>query len=136
MSGVADLRFGPGRLGGEPLQSLTAHATFSGATVNVDKVDVNFDAGHLFGNGKFDTQTKVFELTASGNGVQLDRLEAFARRPNLPKLTGTAVIKQLKATGVFADISTYQITFDAESNDGLGTTFRVQLPAARREVPA
>ena len=71
MTGVADLRFGPGRLGGEPLQNLTAHATFSGSTVNVDKVDVNFNAGHLLGNGKFDTQTKVFELVASGDRVQL-----------------------------------------------------------------
>src|SRR5439155_839765 len=67
MSGVADLRFGQGRLGGEPLQNLTAHATFSGSTVNVDKVDVNFNAGHLIGSGKFDTETKVFELTASGD---------------------------------------------------------------------
>jgi translocation and assembly module TamB len=117
MSGVADLRFGPGRLGGEPLRDLTAHATFSGSTVNVDKVDVNFIAGHLIGHGQIDTQTKVFELTASGDRVQLDRLEAFADRPNLPKLTGTAVVKELKATGVFADISSYQISFDAESSD-------------------
>ena len=117
MSGVADLRFGPGRLGGEPLQGLTAHATFSGATVAVDKVDANFNAGHLFGNGKYDTQTKVFELTATGDRVQLDRLAAFANRPNLPKLAGTAVLKELKASGVFLDVSTYQITFDAESSD-------------------
>ncbi len=117
MSGTADLRFGQGRLGGEPLQNLTAHATFSGSTVAVDKVDANFNAGHLTGNGKFDTQTKVFELTASGDRVQLDRLEAFAKRPTLPKLTGTAVIKELKASGVFTDASTYQITFDAASSD-------------------
>ena len=117
MSGVADLRFGPGRLGGEPLQGLTAHATFSGSTVAVDKVDANFNAGHLFGNGKYDTQTKVFELTATGDRVQLDRLAAFANRPNLPKLSGTAVLKELKASGVFLDVSTYQITFDAVSSD-------------------
>jgi translocation and assembly module TamB len=117
MSGVADLRFGQGRLGGEPLQNLTAHAVFSGSTVNVDKVDVNFNAGHLSGSGKFDTQTKAFGLVASGDRVQLDRLEALAKRPSLPKLTGTAAIKELKATGVGADISTYQISFDAESTD-------------------
>src|SRR6185436_9608809 len=34
MSGTADLRFGQGKLGGEPLQSLTARATFAGSTVN------------------------------------------------------------------------------------------------------
>jgi translocation and assembly module TamB len=117
MSGVADLRSGPGRLGGEPLQNLTAHATFSGSTVNLDKVDVNFNAGHLVASGKFDMQTKVFDLTASGDRVQLDRLEAFAKRPTLPKVAGTAVIKELKASGVFTDVSTYQISFDASSTD-------------------
>jgi translocation and assembly module TamB len=117
MSGVADLRFGPGRLGGEPLQGLIAHATFSGSNVAVDKVDANFNAGHLFGSGKYDTQTKVFELTATGDRVQLDRLEAFANRPSLPKLAGTAVLKELRASGVFLDVSTYQITFDAASSD-------------------
>jgi translocation and assembly module TamB len=117
MSGVADLRFGAGRLGGEPLKDLSAHATFSGSTVNVDKVDVNFNAGHLSGNGTYDTQTKVFELIARGDGVQLDRLEAFAKRPSLPKLTGTAVIKELKVRGVGVDASTYDISFDAASTD-------------------
>jgi len=117
MSGIADLRFGKGRLGGEPLQNLTAHATFSGSTVTVDKVDANFDAGHLAGNGKFDTQTKVFDLTASGDRVQLDRLAALTKRSNLPKFAGTAAIKELKASGVFTDVSTYQISFDAESSD-------------------
>ncbi len=117
MSGIADLRFGKGRIGGEPLQNLTAHATFSGSTVSVDKVDANFDAGHLAGSGKFDTQTKVFDLTASGDRVQLDRLAALTKRPNLPKFAGMAAIKELKATGVFTDISTYQISFDAESSD-------------------
>lgn len=117
MSGIADLRFGPGRLGGEPLHGLIAHATFSGSNVVVDKVEANFNAGQLSGSGKYDTQTKVFELTATGDRVQLDRLAAFANRPNLPKLTGTAVLKELKASGVFLDVSTYQITFDAASSD-------------------
>lgn len=117
MSGVADLRFGPGRLGGEPLQNLTAHATFSGSTVTVDKVDANFDAGHLTGSGKFDTQTKFFDLTASGDRVQLDRLAALTKNPKLPKFGGTAVIKELKASGLFTDVTTYQISFDAASTD-------------------
>src|SRR5207253_10961959 len=47
MSGVADIRSTQGRLAGEPLQSLTAHATFSGSSVDVDRVDLNFNAGHI-----------------------------------------------------------------------------------------
>ncbi|MEP6635615.1 MAG: hypothetical protein ABJB97_02740, partial [Acidobacteriota bacterium] len=35
MSGSAELTFGPGRLAGEPLQSLVARATFKGSDVNI-----------------------------------------------------------------------------------------------------
>ncbi len=117
MTGVADLRIGGGRLAGEPLQNLTAHATFAGSTVNVDKVDASFDAGHLSANGTFDTDTQAFEVRGSGDRIQLERLEALADRPDLPKLAGTAVIKDLRASGVFADISTYQVSFDAASSE-------------------
>jgi len=117
MNGVADLRSGQGRLAGEPLQGLTAHATFSGSSVRVDKLDANFNAGHIIATGRYDTATKAFDLTASGDRVQLERLEAFANRPNLPKLAGTAVIRNLKASGILTDVSTYQITFDGESSD-------------------
>ena len=117
MSGVADLRSGTGRLGGEPLQGLTAHATFSGSTITLDKFDANFNAGHVVASGTYDTATKFFDVKASGDRVQLERLEAFANKPNLPKIAGTAVIKSLNAKGTFTDVSTYQISFDAESND-------------------
>jgi len=116
MSGVADLKFGKGKLAGEPLQSLTAHATFAGSAVTLDSVDANFDAGHLAGNGKFDTETKAFDVRFTGDRVQLDRLAAFANRPGLPKLGGTAKLNAT-ASGIITDISTYQINFDGESSD-------------------
>jgi len=116
MAGVADLRFGAGRLGGEPLQSLTAHATFAGSTVSFDKVDAALDAGHIVANGTYDTQTKAFDVTASGDRIKLDRLEAFTNRSNLPKLAGTASLKAT-AKGIFTDVSTYQINFDGDSSD-------------------
>src|SRR6185503_16731671 len=116
MSGVADLRFGQGRLAGEPLQNLSAHATFAGSTVTIDSVDANFDAGHIVGNGKYDTETKSFEVRFSGDRVQLERLAAFANRSGLPKVAGTAKLNAT-ATGIFTDISTYQINFDGESSD-------------------
>src|SRR5205807_132835 len=78
MSGVADIRMGPGKVQGEALQSLTAHATFAGSSVTVDSVDANFDAGHIVGSGKYDTKTKAFDVKFSGDRVQLERLTAFA----------------------------------------------------------
>lgn len=116
MTGTADLTFGKGRLAGEALQSLTARATFVGSAVTVTSLDANFDAGHIVGSGKFDTQTKAFDLRASGDRIQLERLRAFANRPNLPQLAGTAKLN-LTASGLMDDISSYQINFDGESND-------------------
>src|SRR5258706_2294395 len=117
MSGVADIRSTQGRLAGEPLQSLTAHATFSGSSVDVDRIDLNFNAGRITASGKYDIKTRAFDLTASGERVQLERLQAFANRPNLPQVAGTATIKNIKASGVGPDVSTYTVSFDAESSD-------------------
>ncbi len=117
MTGVADLRSSQGRLAGEPLQGLTAHATFTGSSVDVDKVDLNFNAGHIIASGNYNLKTKAFDLTANGDRVQLERLQAFANQPNLPKLAGTATIKNLHATGIGPDVTTYAVTFDAASSD-------------------
>ena len=117
MSGVADIKSSPGRLAGEPLQGLTAHATFTGSSVEVDKVDLNFNAGHIIASGRYDVKTRAFDLTASGDQVQLERLQAFANRPNLPKLTGTATIKNLHATGIGGDVTSYVVSFDAQTSD-------------------
>jgi translocation and assembly module TamB len=117
MSGVADIRSSQGRLAGEPLQGLTAHATFTGSSVDVDKVDLNFNAGHITASGKYDLKTKAFDLTANGDRIQLERLQELANRPNLPKIAGIATIKSLHATGVGSDVTSYVISFDAETSD-------------------
>lgn len=116
MSGVADLRFGPGKIYDQPLQSMTARATFSGSTVNLEKVDANLALGHIVATGTIDTKTKAFDINATGDRVQLDRLAALTKQPGLPKLTGIAAMK-VSAKGTGTDVSTYQINFDANSND-------------------
>ena len=116
MSGVADIRMGGGKVNGEALQGLTAHATFNGSLITADRFDANFDAGHVSGSGKFDMKTQAFEIRASGDRVQLERLAAFANKSNLPKIAGTAKL-DITASGLFKDVSSYQINFDGESND-------------------
>jgi translocation and assembly module TamB len=118
MNGNADLRFGPGKLAGEQLQSMTARATFAGSTINLEGVDINFVAGHVAGSGKFDTTTRAFNVQAKSNGIQLEKLIALANRPGLPNLTGTA---DLEATisGNLADkdFSNYQINFSGTGHN-------------------
>jgi translocation and assembly module TamB len=118
MSGSADLRFGPGRLAGEPLEALVARATFSGSKVSIESVDARLTAGHIVANGSYDTTTKAFDLQGRAEGVQLNRLLALTNRPGLENVTGTAdfsahVIGNLSES----DFSAYQITFDGVGKD-------------------
>jgi len=118
MSGNADLRFGPGKLAGEQLQNMTARATFAGSTVNLESFDINFNAGHVIGSGKYDTKTRAFDIQARGNQIQLDKLIALANRPGLPKITGTADLDATISGNLAAeDFSTYQINFNGTGHD-------------------
>ena len=117
MVGNADLRFGPGRLGGEPLESMVARATFVGSKVNIESVDARLVAGHVVAHGTIDITTNDFDLQGRAEGVQLARLYALASQPGL-NVTGTAdfnahVIGNLKAS----NFSAYQITFDGQGRD-------------------
>jgi translocation and assembly module TamB len=118
MSGSADLRFGPGRLAGEPLEGLVARATFNGSQVNIENVDARLTAGHFVASGTYDTTSKAFDLKGRAEGVQLSRLVALSNRPGMGTVTGTAdfsahVVGNLGET----DFSAYQITFDGEGKD-------------------
>ncbi|MCA1573618.1 MAG: hypothetical protein LC770_03595 [Acidobacteria bacterium] len=118
MSGSAELRFGPGRLANEPLESLVARATFSGSDVNIENVDVKLGAGHIVANGTYNTSTKDFALQGRAEGVQLSRLAALTNKGIGPVLTGTADFTA-RASGNLsaADFSAYQITFDGQGQD-------------------
>ena len=118
MSGSADLRFGQGRLAGEPLEAMVARATFSGSKVTIENIDARLTAGHIVANGSYDTTTRAFDLQGRAEGVQLTRLLALTNRPGLENVTGTAdfsahVIGNLTES----DFSAYQITFDGVGKD-------------------
>jgi translocation and assembly module TamB len=116
MSGSADLNFGPGKLGGEPLEAATARATFNGAEVRVESVDVRLVAGHIVASGNFNTKSKSFDFQGNAQGVQLARLTTFANRPGLPAVTGVADFTA-HVIGNMTDFSAYDITFDGTGRD-------------------
>jgi translocation and assembly module TamB len=118
MKGSADLNLGAGRVAGEPFESIVARATFSGSRVNLESVDGRFAAGHITASGSFDDTTKLVDLQANAQSIQLSRIAALSGKPALQKLTGTADITA-HITGNFTekDVSSYQITFDAQGKD-------------------
>ena len=118
MSGSADLRFGPGRLAGEPLQGMTAKATFAGPNVNVESVDVQLVAGHIVASGNFNTKSKAFDFQGRAESIQLARLTALANRPGMPAVTGVAdFTAHVSGSLADQDFSSYQITLDGQGRD-------------------
>jgi translocation and assembly module TamB len=118
MSGSADLRFGPGRLAGEPLQGMSAKATFNGPNVNIESVDVQLVAGHIVANGNFNTKSKAFDFQGKAENIQLARLTALANRPGMPSVTGAADFNAHVSGNLSdQDFSAYQITFDGQGRD-------------------
>ncbi len=118
MSGSADLRFGPGKLAGEPLEGMTAKATFDGPNVKIDSVDVRLVAGHIVANGNLNTKSKEFDFQGNAENIQLARLAGFANRPGLPSVTGIANFTA-HVSGKLSDedFSGYQVSFDGEGRD-------------------
>ena len=121
MSGSADLSFGPGKLAGEPLQSMVAHATFIGSEVQVKDVDVRLDAGHIVASGNINISTKSFDFQGRAEGVELSRLAALTTQPGLPPITGVAdftahVIGNIGEPGA-PPFAGYQFTFDGTARD-------------------
>jgi translocation and assembly module TamB len=118
MTGVADLRFGPGRLAGEPLQSLVVRATFSGSNVNIESIDASLVAGHIVATGTYNTTTKNFDFQGKAEGVQLARLGVLANNPALRNVTGIAdFTAHVSGNMNEKDFSGYQITIDGQARD-------------------
>ncbi len=118
MSGSADFRAGPGRLAGEPLESLMALATFNGSDVKLETVDVRLTAGHIVANGSYNTSTKAFNLDGRAERVQLDRLVALSNKGRGPAPTGTADFTASVSGNLGApNFSGYRITFDGQAHD-------------------
>ena len=118
MSGSAELRFGPGRLGGEPLESMVARATFAGSKVSIENVDARLAAGHIVARGAYDTTSRAFDFQGRAEGVQLSRVIALANRPGLANISGTADFNGYISGNLSdRDFSAYQITFDGQGRD-------------------
>jgi translocation and assembly module TamB len=117
MSGTADLSFGPGKLGGEPLEGMTAKATFNGPEIKIESVDARLTAGHIVASGTIVTSTKSFDFQGKAEGVNLARLGALANRPGFPPVTGTVDLTAHVVGDLANDFSNYQVTFDGTGKD-------------------
>jgi len=118
MRGEANLRFGPGKLGGESLESLVARARFDGPNVYVDSVDVRLAAGHIVATGNFNTKSREFKFQGNAESIQLARLGALTNKPGFPAVTGVAdFTAEISGNLLENDFRNYRVTFNGQGRD-------------------
>ena len=117
-NGVADLRVGPGSIKGEPFESMSAHATFSGSLITLDNLEARLNAGVINASGTIDRKSEAFSIQGRATNVQLERLESLAGNfGTLPRLTGTANLNISARGDKFTDFSTYEVNIDGEGRN-------------------
>ena len=116
MSGSANLTVGPGTLGGEPFEQLTARAAFNGSEVNLEELAARFRSGFVTARGSYNLDSKVFDLQARGQDVQLQAIAAVAGGGRAPNLSGLANFTA-SARGDADDPRSFRVEIDARGRD-------------------
>ena len=129
MSGVADVRSEPGLWPANRCRGLTAHATFSGSSVDVDQIDLNFNAGASGRqSGKVDIRRKAFRpdcqrrSNPACSACGIDRQSSPTCR-SCGDRDQSRILEGVRR-GRRHDFSPYQIEFDAESNNATSMVSR------------
>jgi translocation and assembly module TamB len=118
MNGSADLRVGAGSIKGEPFESITARATFTGSVINLENLEAKLGAGLINATGTIDRKTEAFNINARATNFQLERLESLAiNAGTLPRLTGVANLNIQAKGEKFSDFATYDVNIDGEGRD-------------------
>lgn len=116
MQGSAQIRGGPGQIRGQPFESFTAHATFSGSQINLEEVTATLPTGRLAAHGQANIETGQFDVRARGENVGLDLLESLAGDRDLPPVTGT-VDFTAQVSGKLTEAETYQVQIEGTGRD-------------------
>jgi translocation and assembly module TamB len=98
MSGSANLRVAPGRIGPQAYDEIVARATFSGSNISLDAFDVKLGDGHITATGAVEIAStsngmpsvRVNDFRVQGTNVQLGLITSLVGAGSLPPLTGTA----------------------------------------------
>jgi autotransporter translocation and assembly factor TamB len=100
MSGSADLRVAPGRIGPQAYDEIVARATFNGSNVSLDTFDVRLGDGHITATGALEIAGQgghtsipgisVKDFRVQGTNVQLGLITSLVGAGTLPALSGVA----------------------------------------------
>jgi autotransporter translocation and assembly factor TamB len=126
MSGSADLRVAPGRIGTQPYDEITARATFNGSRITLDSAEARLGEGRI-------TATGGIEITGEGaNGLPGVQISDFRVQGTSVPLT---VLTQLSGAGSLPALSgTTDFTATLSGNPLDPTTLKAEVNAQGRDV--
>lgn len=119
-SGEINITSEAGTIAGQPFDSLTAKAVFTGTRINIERGEIRVGNGSLSAAGFYDTASSGFDLNVTGSQVPLPLLLAalptFAGQS--PPVTGTADFTA-RAAGEFDRPSTINVNFNGTASNVL-----------------
>jgi translocation and assembly module TamB len=125
MSGSADLRVAPGRIGTQPYDEITARATFNGSRVTLESAELRLGEGRI-------TATGGIEIGEGSSGVPNVQISDFrVQGANVP----LTVLTQLSGAGNLAALSgTTDFTATLSGNPLDPRTLKAEVNAQGRDV--
>ena len=109
-----------GTIAGQPFDSLTAKAVFSGTRINIERGEIRVGAGSVSATGFYDTASSAFDLNVTGQNVPLPLVLALAPafEGQSPPVTGTTDFTA-HAVGEFDRPPTINVNFNGSARDVL-----------------
>ena len=77
LNGSGWVELGKGKILGEPVSHLRAQGNIANQIVNLTSLTVSDDTGKVTATGKYDLQSRHFQVNARGSGIDLARVEAL-----------------------------------------------------------
>jgi translocation and assembly module TamB len=106
-----------GTIGGQPFDSLTAKAVFTGTRIELQTGEIRVGQGSVAASGTYDRTTTDFSFDLTGKTVPIPLAVAFLPSSDIvPSINGTTDFTA-KATGTYDRPNTYSVNFNGIGHD-------------------
>ncbi len=116
--GEIDIASNGGTVGGQPFNSLTAKAVFSGTLITLQKGEIQVDGGSVNANGTYDRATAQFNFDVNGQNVPVPLALAFLpQNASIPTVTGVVSEFRANAVGDADRPETFNVSFNGRATN-------------------
>jgi translocation and assembly module TamB len=116
-SGEINISSTAGTIGGQPFDSLTAKAVFSGKRIDLQTGEIKVGQGSVTATGTYDRASTEFNFDVTGKTVPLPLALTFLpKSDSIPSITGMADFTA-KATGIYDRPASYNVNFNGTAQN-------------------